>query len=103
MPRSNIEIKDYNDNYNKDDGGLGGSVVNNNTANLVTITSALMDLSRGKEEDIRTRKKVDNGAYFNHLSMPLRLDHIRNFYVDYLHTYFLISAYLIFVNFDISI
>jgi hypothetical protein len=45
----------------------------------------------------------DNGAYFNRLPMPPRLDHIRLFYVDYLHTYFLISTYLIFVNFDISI
>ncbi len=37
---NNREIKDYNDNYNKDDGGRG-SVVYNNTANLVTIASAL--------------------------------------------------------------
>ena len=36
---SNGEIKDYNDNYNTDDGMGGGSVVNNNTDNLVRIAS----------------------------------------------------------------
>ena len=29
-----------------------------------------------------------NGTYFNDLPMPLRLDHIQTFYVDYLRTYF---------------
>jgi hypothetical protein len=40
------------------DGGGGGSVVNNNTANMVTIASALMDLSRGKEEEIKSREET---------------------------------------------
>jgi hypothetical protein len=48
--RENGEIKDYNDNYNEDDGEGGGSVVGNNNADLVTIASTLIDLSRGKEE-----------------------------------------------------
>jgi hypothetical protein len=56
---SNREIKDYNDNYNEDDGGGGGSVVNNNTANLVTIAmSALIDLSRGKEQESKSREET---------------------------------------------
>ena len=38
--------------------GGGGSVVNNNTANMVTIASALMDLSRGKEEEIKSREET---------------------------------------------
>jgi hypothetical protein len=54
----NREIKDYNDNYNEDDGRGGGSVVNNNTANLVTIASALMNLSRGKEEESKSREET---------------------------------------------
>ena len=37
---------------------------------------------------IRTREIVDNGAYFNGLHMPPRLDHIHTIYVDYLRTYF---------------
>jgi hypothetical protein len=49
---------DYNDNYNEDDGRGGGSVVNNNTANLVTIASTLMDLSRGKEEESKRREET---------------------------------------------
>ena len=36
----------------------GGSVVNNNTANLVTIASALMNLSRGKEEESKSREET---------------------------------------------
>ena len=51
---------------------------------------------------IRTCEIVDNGAYFNRLPMPPRLDHIHTIYVDFLRTYFSISTYLIFVNFDIS-
>ena len=55
---SNREIKYYNDNYNTDDGRGGGSVVNNNTANLVGIASALVDLRRGKEEESKSRKET---------------------------------------------
>ncbi len=36
----------------------GWSVVNNNTANLVTIASTLMDLSRGKEEESKSREET---------------------------------------------
>ena len=50
------------------------------------------------EQYIRTCKKVDNGAYFNGLPMPPRLDHIYTIYVDYLRTYFSKSTYLIFLN-----
>jgi hypothetical protein len=55
---SNREFKEYNDNYNKDDGGGGRSVINNNTANLVTIASALIDLSRGKGEESKSGEKT---------------------------------------------
>ena len=38
----------------------GGSVVGNNNADLVTIASTLIDLSRGKEEESKSREeKVD--------------------------------------------
>ena len=36
----------------------GGSVVNNNTDNLVRIASALVDLRRGKEEESKSRKET---------------------------------------------
>ena len=52
---------------------------------------------------IRSCHMSHNGAYFNRLPMPPRLDRIHTIYVDFLCTYFLISTYLIFVNFDISI
>ena len=55
----NREIRDNNANYNKDDGGGGGSVVGNNNANLVIIAlSALIDLSRGKEEESKSREET---------------------------------------------
>ncbi len=54
----NREIRDNNANYNEDDGGGRGSVVNNNTANLVTIASTLMDLSRGKEEERKSKEET---------------------------------------------
>jgi len=41
-------------------GGGGRSVVGNNNADLVTIASTLIDLSRGKEEESKSREeKVD--------------------------------------------
>ena len=45
-------------------------------------------LLASKSFSIRTCEIVDNGAYFNRLPMPPRLDHIQTFYVDSLRTYF---------------
>jgi len=56
---NNREIKDNNANYKEDDGGGEGSVVNNNTANLVTIAmSVLINLSRGKEEESKSGEET---------------------------------------------
>ena len=55
----NIEIRENNDNYNNDGGGGGGSVIGNNNANPVTIAmSALIDLSRGKKEENKSREET---------------------------------------------
>jgi hypothetical protein len=44
--------------------------------------------SEAKKSFIRGCHMSHNGAFFNGLPMPLRLDHIQTFYVDSLRTYF---------------
>ncbi len=62
--------------------GGRGSGFNNNTANLVTIASALMNLSRGKEEEIKNREetvdKIDDDGDLKPAAKPTDKDSINN-------------------------